>query len=178
MKSPKPYDDDRLARLLGLLRPAPVAWVRTAQRIPLASDALSEDDVAALQRKLEADPVFRDRFDVDPVAAAEAVGMEELAGQLRRELRELLALAERIARDDSYRAEVAEDPLSALGAVGVPEETIEPLLRELAAPEEWLAKLPEVVAHRRRRAPLKARLLNLLLGSAAVGIELRSVRFA
>ncbi len=178
MKSRKLYSDHALARLLALLRPAPAAWVRRAQRIGLEDDALSEAEVAELQLRLEADPSFRGDFDEDPVAAAEAAGLGTLAAQLRRELRELVALAERIARDEAYRAQVAEDPASALTAAGVPEETIEPLLRELVVPEEWLAKLPDVAAHRRRRAPLKALLLNLLLGSAGVGVELRAVRFA
>jgi hypothetical protein len=49
-------------------------------------------------------PPARDqqRFDADPVAAAEAAGMHELALGLEREIRELVGLADRIANDDAY----------------------------------------------------------------------------
>jgi putative modified peptide len=184
MKPSKPYDDERLARLLRLLRPAPRAWVARAQRIPLelgirarpapAEATLTDGDVAELSRGLELDPTFRQRFDADPVAATEAAGMHGLALQIEREIRELLALAERIASDDAYRTELAEDPLAALVAAGVPEATTEPLLEALALPEEVLAKLPEVAAHQLERLSLKARLLLLLLGSTVVAGEIRS----
>ena len=50
--------------------------------------------------------MFRQRFDADPVPAVEAAGMHELALRLDQEMRELVALAERIANDDVYRAEL------------------------------------------------------------------------
>jgi hypothetical protein len=175
----KPYDDERLADLLRLLRPGPEAWVQKAKRIPLTAGApLTDEDVAELVRKLEVDARFRQLFDVDPVGAAEAAGMSGLAAQLRREIFELVALAERIARDEAYRAELAEDPVTALAAAGVPEETTEPLLRALTVPEDWLAKVPDVAAHRHTRMPLRARLLIVLLGSSAVGTELRGAATA
>jgi putative modified peptide len=179
MKPLKPYDDERLASLLRLLRPAPKAWVQKAKGIPLTAGApLTDEDLAELARKLEVDASFRELFDLDPVRAAEAAGMRRLAAQLRREILELVALAERIAQDDAYRAELAEDPLTALAAAGVPAETAEPLFRALAVPDDWLAKVPDVVAHRHRRMPLRARLVIILLSSSAVGAGLRSAATA
>jgi hypothetical protein len=185
MKQKKSYDNERLACLLGLLRPAPVEWVAKAQRIPveltvsgqpvLEETPLTAGDLAELGRKLETDPMFRRRFDADPVAAAEAAGMHELGLHLRHELHELVALAGRIARDDAYRVELAADPLAALAAAGIPAAaTTEPLLRALAVSEEMVAKLPEVVAHQHEQLSLRARLLILLLRSTAVGDQIRS----
>lgn len=179
-----PYGDERLARLLRLLRPAPQGWVTKAQRILVDMSArhqpvveerwLTDGDLAKLGRELEMDPMFRQRFDADPVAAAEEAGMHELALGLERELREVVALAERIANDDVYRAELDTDPVAALVAAGMPAATAEPLLQALAVPDDVLAKLPEVVAHQFEQQPLKARLLFLLLGSTAVAETIRS----
>jgi putative modified peptide len=179
-----PYGDERLARLLRLLRPAPQGWVTKAQRIPLDMSVrnqpvaeergLTDRDLAELGRELETDPMFRQRFDADPVAAAEAAGMRELALGLEREMRGLVALAERIANDDVYRAELDTDPVAALVAAGMPAATAEPLLQALAVPDEVLAKLPEVVAHQYEQLPLKARLLILLLGRPAVTKKIRA----
>ena len=179
-----PYGDERLPRLLRLLRPAPQGWVTKAQRIPLEMSLrdqpvveerwLTDGDLAKLGRELETDPMFRQRFDADPVAAAEAAGMHEVALGLERELRELVALAERIANDDVYRGELDTDPVAALVAAGMPAATAEPLLQALAVPDEVLAKLPEVVAHQYEQLPLKARLLILLLGSTAAAEKIRS----
>ena len=135
---------------------------------------LTDSDLAKLGPELEIDPMFRQRFDADPIAAVEAAGMHELALRLEREMRELVALAERIANDDVYRAELDRDPVTALVAAGIPAATAEPLLQALAVPEDVLAKLPEVVAHQYEEPPLKARLLILLLGSAAVARKIRS----
>jgi hypothetical protein len=135
---------------------------------------LTDHDLAELGRELEIDPTFRQRFDADPVAAAEAAGMRELALGLEREMRELVALAERIAKDDVYRAELDRDPVAALLAAGMPAATAEPLLQALAVPDEVLAKLPEVVGHQYEQPPLKARLLILLLGSTAVAAKIRA----
>ena len=179
-----PYGDERLARLLRLLRPAPQGWVTKAQRILVDMSArhqpvveerwLTNGDLEKLRRELEIDPMFRQRFDADPVAAAEAAGMHELALGLEREMRELVALAERIANDDVYRAELDTDPVAALVAAGMPAATAEPLLQALAVPDEVLAKLPEVVAHQHEQLPLKAHLLILLLRSTAVAEKIRS----
>jgi putative modified peptide len=143
-----------------------------AQRIPLDMSVLTDRDLAELGRELEVDPIFRQRFNADPAAAAEAAGMRELALGLEREIRALVALAERIANDDVYRAELDADPVAALVAAGMPAAAAEPLLQALAVPV--LAILPEVVAHHHEQPPLKARLLILLLGSAAVAAKIRS----
>jgi hypothetical protein len=175
--------DEGVARLLRLLRPAPEGWVTKAQRIPLdvsvpqrplAVETLTDGDLAELGRKLEIDSTFRRRFNADPVAAAEAAGMHELALGLEREIRELGCLAERIANDDAYRAELVADPVAALVGAGMPVATAEPLLLALAVPDAMLARLPEVVAHQHEQLPIKARLLILLLGSTAVAEQIRS----
>ena len=145
-----------------------------AQRIPLDMSVLTDHDLAELGRELEVDPIFRQRFDADPVAAAEAAGMRELALGLEREMRELVALAERIANDDVYRAELDRNPVAALVSAGVPAATAEPLLQALAVPDEVLAKLPDVVAHQSDQLPLEARLLILLLGRPAVIDKIRA----
>jgi putative modified peptide len=177
------YGDARLLHLLRLLRPAPQGWITKAQRIPLdmsfrdsATEAkgLTDRDLVELGRKLEIDPMFRQRFDADPVAAVAAAGMHELALRLEREMRELVALAERIANDDVYRAEFDMDPVTALVAVGMPAATAEPLLQALAVPDEVLAKLPDVAAHQYEELPVKARLLMLLLGRPAVAEKIRA----
>ncbi len=134
---------------------------------------LTEGDLAELARELETDLKFRQRFDADPVAAAEAAGMHELASGLEREVRALVALAERIADDDAYRAQLETDPVGALVAADMPAATAEPLLQALAVPEDVLAKLPDVVAHQHEH-PLEARLLIFLLGSTAVAEKIRS----
>jgi hypothetical protein len=169
-----PYTDERLARLLRLVRPVPQGWVTKAQRIALEMSVLTGRDLETLRRELEIDPMFRQRFDADPVVAAEAAGMRELALGLKREMRELIALAERIANDDAYRAELEKDPVATLVAAGMPAATAEPLLQAFAVPDEVLAKLPEVVAHQYEQLPLKARLLIVLLRSTAVAEKLRS----
>jgi hypothetical protein len=163
-----PYGDDRLARLLRLLRPAPLRWIANAQRIAVEISVLEDRELAELGRKLESDPRLRERFASDPVAAAHAAGMPNVALGLERELRELVALAERIANDSAYRAELDADPVVTLLAAGVPAATAEPLLRAIGVENQTLAKLPEVVAHQYEPLPRKARLLTLLLGSAAI----------
>ena len=178
-----PYGDERLARLLRLLRPAPRDWITKAQRIffdvsipgqvRAAETRLTDRDLAELSHALD-DPLFRRRFDADPIAAAQAAGLHELALRLASEMRELVALAERIAIDDVYRAELDADPVAALVAAGMPATIAEPLLQALAVPDDVLAKLPEVVAHEHEQLPLKARLIVTLLGSTAVVETIRS----
>src|SRR2546426_5238169 len=160
------YDDGRLVRLLRLLPAPPPEWVRRAQRIPLGSATLTDRDLEELGRKLERDPSFRRQFDADPVAAAEAAGLHELGLRLQQELRELLALAERVASDDTRRAEL----VAALGAESMPVASAEPLLQMLAVP----TKPPEVEAHVLGKRRLEERVLLLLLTSTAVADELRA----
>ena len=172
-----PHGDERLAHLLRLLRPAPQSWITRAQRLwdsPADATTLTDRDLAELGRTLETDPVFRQRFDADPVAAVEAAGLYELALRLDQELRDLVALAERIADDDVYRSELDTDPLAALAATDLPAASAEPLLRALAVPDDVLAKLPDVVAHRHEEQPVRARLLILLLESRAVAQRIRA----
>jgi hypothetical protein len=171
--TPTRYDDERLARLLQTLRPAPEDWVLRAQQIPVGPP-LTDADVAQLSRQLESDPDFRRRFDTDPVAAAESAGMTALATQLRREMRELVTLAERVTNDGVYRAQLEDDPRAAVVAAGIPGETTEPLLRAFAVPDAVLDKVPEVSAHCMETLSPKARLMILLLGTSAVDAVIRS----
>jgi putative modified peptide len=169
---------------LRLLRPVPESWIKRAQQIPLDRSrrgqeaeerGLTDSDLAKLGRRLEIDPKFRQSFDADPVAASEAAGMRELALRLEQELRELVALAERVTSDDVYRAELDRDPLAALDAAGMPAATAEPLLQALGMPEEVLAKLPDVVAHKHEQLSPTTQLLLLLLGTPAVTRRIRAV---
>jgi hypothetical protein len=137
---------------------------------------LTDSDVAELSRRLERDAAFRKRFDVDPVEAAESAGMTALATQLRRELRELVTLAERITTDGAYLAQLEDNPQAAVVAAGIPGETTEPLLRAFALPDAVLDKVPEVSAHCMETLSPKARLVILLLGTSAVDALIRSSR--
>ena len=78
------YDEIRLAELLAVLPPAPEAWVRAAQELPLAR--LGLDD---LVRRAEEDSAFRARLLDNLEAALEAEGIEPepgLAEAIRRRL--------------------------------------------------------------------------------------------
>jgi putative modified peptide len=118
--------------------------------------------------------MFRQRFDSDPVAAADETGMRELALRLKREMRDLVALAERITNDDAFRSELDADPVAALVVAGMPAETAEPLLHALAVPDEVLTRLPDVAAHQHEQVSRRARLLILLLGTTAVVEKIRT----
>jgi hypothetical protein len=65
------FDEERLARLIRALPPAPVGWVRAAQELPLARAGL--DEIVA---RAEADANFRARLVADLEAALEAEGYE------------------------------------------------------------------------------------------------------
>jgi hypothetical protein len=136
---------------------------------------LTHSELTELASALERDPSFRRAFDADPVSAAEAAGWPGLARGLERELRGLVALAERVAADDVFRAELDSDPVTSLHGIGVPVDVAEPLLRALAAPDDVLARLPEVVAHQHGHEPIRTRLLVLLLRARGVGETLRNV---
>ena len=177
------YGDERLARLLSVLRPAPQVWVMRAKRIFVdptvrippapAGKPLTDNQLANLRRALELDPLFRRRFDADPVAAAEAAGMRDVAAGLEQELRGLVAFAERIARESDLRAELETDPLAALAAAGFPDAATASLLTVLHQGEAQ-AMLPEVVAHHHQQPPPRGQVLIILLGSAAVTDKIRS----
>ncbi len=64
-------DEERIANLLRLLRPAPEAWVRAAQELPLALRGL--DDIVERAR---ADDRFRRALIADLESALAAEGYE------------------------------------------------------------------------------------------------------
>ena len=134
---------------------------------------LTEGQLTELEHALAGDAAFREAFDADPVAAAEAAGWPALARALERELRSLVALAERVAADDSFRAELGSDPRGTLVAAGIPTAGAEPLLRALGVPESALAG-QDVVAHRHEQLPSTQRLTILLLHNSAVVERLRN----
>ena len=65
------FDEERIARLLRALPPAPEAWVRAAQELPLAQREL--DEIVA---RAEADADFRRRLIADLEGALQAEGYE------------------------------------------------------------------------------------------------------
>ena len=65
------FDEVHLARLIRALPPAPAAWVRAAQELPLARAGL--DEIVA---RAEADADFKARLVADLEAALEAEGYE------------------------------------------------------------------------------------------------------
>jgi hypothetical protein len=76
------FDEERLARLIRALPPAPVAWVRAAQELPGARSQI--DAIVALA---EADAEFRRRLVADLELALESEGFERdpaLLAELRR----------------------------------------------------------------------------------------------
>jgi hypothetical protein len=64
-------DEERLARLLRALPPAPQAWVRAAQELPAA-----RADFDQIVARAEADAEFRARLVADLEAALDADGYE------------------------------------------------------------------------------------------------------
>lgn len=170
------YSQERLVHFLRMLQPAPPGWVAKAQRTiaEWLTSGRPAVDLTDLTRALEHDPAFRNAFDEDPIAAAEAAGWPELAQEFERELGALISLAERIAAEDAFRAELQEDPSGTLQAASVPRDAAEPLLRALGLQDDLLTKLPEVVAHQHEGEQVRARLLILLLGAAGVRETLRT----
>jgi hypothetical protein len=76
------YNEDRLAELIAALPPAPQAWVRAAQELPLARTSL--DEIVA---RAEADAAFRQALIADLEAALACEGYEPrrpLLDELRR----------------------------------------------------------------------------------------------
>lgn len=67
----KAYREERLARLLRALPPAPTGWVRAAQELPFTRGEL--DEIVA---RAEADAAFRARLVADLEAALAAEGYE------------------------------------------------------------------------------------------------------
>jgi hypothetical protein len=79
------YDEERLARLIGMLPPAPDGWVQAAQELPLARRGLDQ-----LVARAEADAAFRAAALADLESALQAEGVEPQP-QVVAELRRLLA---------------------------------------------------------------------------------------
>jgi hypothetical protein len=78
------HDEERIANLLRQLRPAPEAWVRAAQELPLALSGL--DDIVERAR---ADDRFRRALIADLEAGLAAEGYEpdpQMVEALRRRL--------------------------------------------------------------------------------------------
>ena len=65
------YDEERLARLIRALPPAPEGWVRAAQELPLARTSF--DEIVA---RAEADAEFQQQLVADLEAALESEGYE------------------------------------------------------------------------------------------------------
>jgi hypothetical protein len=65
------FGEEQLARLIRVLPPAPVGWVRAAQELPLARAEL--DEIVA---RAEADAAFRQQLIADLETALEAEGYE------------------------------------------------------------------------------------------------------
>jgi hypothetical protein len=84
MNDPRGYDEERLGRLIGLLEPAPVGWVRAAQEIPAFRQTL--DEIIA---RAEADKAFRDALVANLEAAITDAGYDpapRVVEELRREI--------------------------------------------------------------------------------------------
>lgn len=84
MTATNPYDEERLARLLAALPPAPEGWVEAAQELPLARRGLGD-----LVARAEADVEFRKALLADLEATLALEGYEpsqRLVEELRRRL--------------------------------------------------------------------------------------------
>ena len=78
------YDHEQLSKLIGMLPPAPEAWVRAAQVLPAARRGLGE-----LVARAEADAAFRGQVLADLERALQAEGVEpepRAVEELRRRL--------------------------------------------------------------------------------------------
>ena len=78
------YDEERLARLIGMLPPAPEGWVQAAQELPSARRGLDQ-----LVARAEADAAFRAAVLADLESALQAEGVEpqpRIVENLRRRL--------------------------------------------------------------------------------------------
>jgi hypothetical protein len=80
------YDEERLGKLLRLLRPVPSGWVYAAQELPAARRSL--DEIVA---RAEADRAFRDALVADLESALANEGYEpdrRLVAELEKRLAE------------------------------------------------------------------------------------------
>jgi len=76
------YDIERLSRLIGMLPPAPAAWVRAARELPRARRELD-----GIVERAEADAEFRRALIADLENALRAEGVEPTTWPLLDELR-------------------------------------------------------------------------------------------
>jgi hypothetical protein len=82
-----PHDEERLGELLGMLPPAPAAWVQAAQELPEARRQLDE-----IVERARSDAEFRVRLIADLEAALASAGYEPgaaLSDAVRARLAEL-----------------------------------------------------------------------------------------
>lgn len=79
------YDAERMARLIGMLPPAPEGWVQAAQELPAARSEI--DQIVA---RAQADAEFRAALLADLETALQAEGFEPQP-RVVNELRRLLA---------------------------------------------------------------------------------------
>jgi hypothetical protein len=79
------FDEERLAELIAALPPAPEAWVRAAQELPLARTTM--DEIVA---RAEADLEYRRKVIADLESALAQAGFEP-RGRLVDELRARLS---------------------------------------------------------------------------------------
>ncbi len=80
------YDIERLSRLIGMLPPAPEAWVQAAQELPAARRELE-----TIVELAEADAAFREALIADLESALLAKGViptRPLVNELRRRVAE------------------------------------------------------------------------------------------
>ncbi len=76
------YDIERLSRLIGMLPPAPAAWVQAAQELPTA-----RREIDGIVARAESDARFREALIADLEGALQAEGVEPtwpLLNELRR----------------------------------------------------------------------------------------------
>jgi hypothetical protein len=78
------YDHEQLSRLIGMLPPAPEAWVQAAQELPTARRGLDQ-----LVARAEADAAFRAEVLANLEQALQAEGVEPQP-RVVEELRRLL----------------------------------------------------------------------------------------
>jgi hypothetical protein len=71
------YDEERLAKLIRALPPAPTGWVRAAQELPFARREIDE-----IVGRAERDAAFRDRLIADLEGALALEGYERDAAVL------------------------------------------------------------------------------------------------
>jgi hypothetical protein len=65
------YDEERLAKLIRTLPPAPTGWVQAAQELPFARGEIDQ-----IVGRAEADAAFRERLIADLEGALAAEGYE------------------------------------------------------------------------------------------------------